>query len=440
MSLSKDTICVGINKSISVDVIFDYPEVVEKIAISRKNSNGITTLYENVQASEISGTTYSFKYSVTSEDRDDFNFIFLAINTQGRAVAIKTLLILIKPTLYASGLRMISKVTGKLLSPDHKPSLTSPNNTLKYDVGGTDLGIMWEMEPTRIGLFFGDTTGKDWIPTEEGGPGRASNWRSNVLAFSTDTDLDDGLTIDSWITDENGNAREIAYSAHNTSGTGDFTSIPTAAIRVGNVDYMHYMNVRTWQSTKGWDTNWSSMYISTDNGQTWERKEEIFFGELSHFAQVCYAKNGDGYVYMIGTQSGRYDNAYLARIQQDEMLRQDEYEYWNDDSGWLKNQEFMASPIFEAPVSEISLMYHEKFKMWLVTYLNQNNGIVFRYTKDLTGEWSDDINIVSGYEYGGMYSPYMHPLKSDGDRLYFLMSMWGYYNVYLMSVDMKLYE
>ena len=39
--------------------------------------------------------------------------------------------------------------------------------------------------------------------------GNGSNWRSNVLAFSSDTELTDGLKIDSMLLDADGKALEV---------------------------------------------------------------------------------------------------------------------------------------------------------------------------------------------------------------------------------------
>lgn len=51
----------------------------------------------------------------------------------------------------------IARVTGSIINGENFPS---PNNTAtKWNVGGTDLGIIWEMQPGKYGIFFGDTLG-----------------------------------------------------------------------------------------------------------------------------------------------------------------------------------------------------------------------------------------------------------------------------------------
>lgn len=80
----------------------------------------------------------------------------------------------------------IARVTGNSLTGETTPN---PNQTAKnYDVGGTDLGIMWAMGHGKIGLFFGDTFGRDWTVDDNG-----KDWRSNVLAFADKKDVSKGL-------------------------------------------------------------------------------------------------------------------------------------------------------------------------------------------------------------------------------------------------------
>jgi hypothetical protein len=344
-----------------------------------------------------------------------------------------------------SNVKMISRVTGAPLPGE---SLLSPNRTAeKYDVAGTDLGIFWAIDKSHVGIFFGDTNGAGFVVGEKGG-GNGSNWRSNVVAYSDDTNLDDGLTINNMTVDSSGKAAEICAGAKNNPGKYN-TSIPTAAIRVGGVDYVHYMNIYEWAGQNGrWLTNFSSIYASSDNGKTWLRKKEVTFKPDSKFSQISYAVRGS-FVYMVGTLAGRGSAAYLARIGKKDMLNVSNYEYWNGVSKtWVKNNEDAATPIIEGPVGETSLIYHEKYKRWIIAYSYDSayeknpkekfHAIVYRDAKALNGVWSDLKILATESTYAGLYSPYFHPLKNKGDKLYFTMSMWKPYNVYLMSADIRL--
>src|SRR5690606_27260347 len=60
-----------------------------------------------------------------------------------------------------------------------------------WDIGATDLGIMWDDGTGNVLTAFGDTFA---VP---GGSGAGTgNWRSNVLLRSSDTDLSDGMAFD----------------------------------------------------------------------------------------------------------------------------------------------------------------------------------------------------------------------------------------------------
>lgn len=340
----------------------------------------------------------------------------------------------------------LSRVTGNSLPTDTFPN---PNNTaVKYDVGGTDLGIMWQMKNKQTGIFFGDTNGEDFIPFKNGGGGNGRNWRSNVLAFSSDLNLEDGLTISDMIVDKNGHAEEIVAGGK-ANPTVYQTSIPTGAIHANGADYVHYMNIYQWDNPDGrWPTNFSSVYASYDDGKTWQRKKELTFDKESKFSQVCYAKK-DGIVYMIGTLSGRGAPGYLARFKEKDIENLSKYEYWNGNTHkWVTGDEKAATTILQAPIGEASLLYREGFKRWILMYIYdykhdvnpvvKRHAIVYRDTKDLRQGWSKVKVLTTSEQYPGLYSPYLHPAKNKADKIYFTMSLWGPYNVFLMRADIGL--
>jgi len=325
--------------------------------------------------------------------------------------------------------KRIARVTGKSLPGENLPN---PNRTdEQYDLGGTDLGIAWEMGKGRVGFFFGDSYGSDFKVVKEGGPGKAGNWRSNVLGISTDHKPEDGVLFDTML------YRQVIHSPHITNGTGSHTAIPTAAIHISGVDYVHYMDVRKWGKPGAWITNFSALYSSSDQGRSWYPCKEVRFAATSNFGQVAYAKK-DGYVYMIGTAPGRWGAAYLSRFREKDILNQPGYSYWNKERGWVLNDEASATPVIDAPAGELSLVYHSRFKRWIVTYLNEKKRqLVMRDAAEASGPWSEEKILATAAEYPGLYGAFMYPVKPDGDELYFLMSMWGPYNVFLMKADLK---
>jgi len=339
--------------------------------------------------------------------------------------------------------RMIARVTGDSL-PGEK--LLHPNNTgPDFDVYGTDLGLMWHMHGDRVGIFFGDTSGEGFVINKNGGNG--TNWRSNVLAFSSDTDLADGLHIDSMLLDNEGKALEVCPGGK-TNPEVYQTSIPTSAIRAGKTDCIHIMNIYDWGAPHGrWLTNFSTIYVSDDDGATWSRCDDVTFDPDSHFSQVAYAKR-DGWIYMLGTQSGRGDDAYLARFREKDLRNMKAYEYWNGETKkWISGNEKAATPVLNGPVGEASLMWHKKFKRWILTYNYDPNydesprtkahAILYCTSHDLIN-WSEPKVLAKAEEFPALYCAYMHPLMDNDDKLWFIMSMWGPYNTFLMCADMKL--
>jgi hypothetical protein len=318
----------------------------------------------------------------------------------------------------------IARVTGKTPAGEFIPN---PNQThSNYKVDATDLGIMWDAGGGTIMCVFGDTFGNGWTGPGAGGP----DWRSNVLAKSTDTNLADGLTFSTMIQDTPGHAKQIIYSAHDTSGTGDFTAIPTAGVTVGSRHYIHYMQIRSWDGAGRWTTNFSEIAYSDDGGQNWT-KSGVKWSGTSKFAQAAYIKSG-GYVYMFGTPSGRFGSVFLARVTEANMLNKASYQYWNG-SSWVTNNEGAAVAIIAGPVGEISVVYNTKYQKYILGYLNEQRAeVVFRDSASLTGGWSVENVVAPATVYPGLYGCFIHPWSNTGDDLYFLMSQWDPYNVFLM--------
>ena len=375
---------------------------------------------------------YIFNYTIQKTDPQKFRLVLAAFYKDGNMSKELSLNVDNRWGFFIRNVTRIARVTGSIINGENFPS---PNNTAtKWNVGGTDLGIIWEMQPGKYGIFFGDTFGYDFKPNPANPGPNGGSWRSNVLAFSEDNDLEDGLSFSNMVTDDKGYAREIIYGGKDSSGNGDWTSIPTAAIRANGIDYVHYFNMRNWT---GWVTNYSGIYKSADNGLTWAKCKDITFSSYSFFGQVGYFKK-DGYVYMIGTQTGRDSNAKLARFHETDIENKTAYEYWNASTNqWIKGNENEATVLIEDKVGELSFIYNETHKKWIIAYFNADRyNITMRTAEDITGPWSEPYELANGREYAQLYGSYIHPLSVTGDNLYFTMSMWMPYNVFLMKAEL----
>ncbi|MBQ4280190.1 MAG: DUF4185 domain-containing protein [Rikenellaceae bacterium] len=418
----------GMPEDVQVPVALDGTQRIGQLYV-RVESAGCKT--ERFVPGESLQFPYHYKCTISPADADTVRLVFHACYEDGTVSPDEIVRIDNRADLVPSGLARVARVTGRT---PYGETLPNPNRTdERFDVGGTDLGIIWAMDDRRVGILFGDSYGSDFEHPAGGEP-TGSNWRCNLLAFSGDHDLEDGLTITDMMSDAQGRAAEVVHARKDKSGRGDWTAIPTAAIRAAGTDYLHYMMVRRWGGPKDWDTNYSALCRSTDGGRTWQ-PTSVRYDSLSHFAQVAYACR-EGYVYMIGTQSGRSGSAYLARCREADMEVPGAYHYWNGARGWVAGDEQAATPVFNDTTGEISLMYHKKYDRWIVLYFcKRRYAIVMRDAASVAGPWSRAKVVASGREYPQLYGSYLHPWKDDEDRVYFLMSMWKPYNVFLMRLD-----
>lgn len=415
-------------KTASAVLSFKNLNAIDYILVRKSGGNSYAVKIEQAELS----SPYVFSYSIQKSDPESFNLLLNAYYQDGNVSKEFSLNIDNRWGFFIRKVTRIARITGTTMSGE---TFVSPNNTaVKWNVGGTDLGIIWEMEPGKYGLFFGDTFGRDFKPNAANPGPNGGSWRSNVLAFSDDHDLEDGLSFKNMATDGRGDAREIVPGGKDISGNGDWTSIPSAAIRANGADYVHYFNIRNWT---GWITNYSGLYKSVDNGQTWSRCAGVSFSSSDNFGQAGYFKK-DGYIYMVGTRPGRDSNARLARFREADIESPDHYEYWDSSTGlWIKGDENKATNIINDQVGELSFIYNETHKKWIIAYFNAARyNITMRTAEQITGPWSEPYELAAGKEYAQLYGSFFHPISVTGNNLYFTMSMWMPYNVFLMKAEL----
>ncbi|SDE56024.1 DUF4185 domain-containing protein [Rhodococcus tukisamuensis] len=303
----------------------------------------------------------------------------------------------------------------------------------RWQVNSTDLGITWESGPGEVSVVFGDTFGKGWTPPGANG----SDWRSNVLGHSTDRDLSDGMTIDSMVQDSRCHAVEVLGSRKVKNW--ETTTIPTSGFAIGDRQYMSYMSVRRWSMVPGmWYTNRGGIAYSDDRGQTWTKDPyanwENLFGR-NHFQVASMVPAGD-HVYMFGTPNGRLGTVALARAPKDQVLNKSAYQYWVDGT-WSPVGEASPTPVMSGTAAELSVRYDAERDLWQMSYLDTVAGaIVLRQADSPQGEWTAGVPMVRAADYPKMYGGFIHPWSTEDD-LYFTMSEWDSYNVYLMHAKLN---
>ncbi|RMI34420.1 DUF4185 domain-containing protein [Nocardia stercoris] len=301
---------------------------------------------------------------------------------------------------------------------------------VRWQVNATDLGIMWQTKPGEIATVFGDTFGKGWQVNTVGGPDE--DWRSNVLGYSTQTDLSKGLTIERMVQDSKCHAAELLDSRKLKNF--ETTVIPTSGFALGNRQYLSYMSINKWSRIPGmWWTNRGGLAYSDDDGQTWVKSQHAvwdnMFG-LDRFQVAAMVPHG-AYVYMFGTPNGRVGNIGLARVPTAEVLNKTAYQYWVNGT-WAPTAENSASPILPGIAGELSVRYDESSGHWQMVYLDPAaHSIVLRIADEPQGNWSDEVPLVDTNDYPKSYGGFIHPW-STGNDIYFTISAWDTYNVYFM--------
>jgi hypothetical protein len=434
-SVQENNVSSDVNGKVEINITFTGLDGIVYLAIRK---SGAGSFSEQVNKNQLSNS-YQYIYNIQDDDPATFQLVLHVHYSDGTDSQNTNVVVTNEKGAADSGTRAklvvkkiirIARVTGGAIFGEGFPS---PNKTDQvWDVGGCDLGIIWEMDPGKYGIFFGDTFGSDFKPNPANPGPNGSNWRSNVLGFSTNTDLDQDIVFDSMATGIDGKAKELLPGAK----TGSTSSIPTAAIRANGVDYVHCFKVDSWNPNL--ITQYSTLYKSKDEGQTWSRVQGVTFSSSSRFALVGFFKK-DGYVYMIGTPAYRNRPAYLARFKEADIEHISNYEYWNGtNKEWVKGDENQATVLIDATVGELSFIYNETYKKWIIAYFNAAEyNITMRIAEDITGPWDTKFVLATGADYPQLYGSYFHPLSTKGDYLYFTMSMWEPYNVFLMKVELS---
>ena len=331
-----------------------------------------------------------------------------------------------------SGLTEIAQLTG----PD------AMNDTAAVSVAGTDLGSMTNVGD-RTYFFFGDTFGER-DPESIGGQG--GFWRSNVAAWTTDDDPSDGIEFEGWVEDDIGLAGALIEGEHDANGAeGEVTKIPTYGFAIGETIYVSYMSVRFWGEPGAWDANRAALIVSRDGGESWAPVNGVEWPGDSNFVQFATAEvheGGEDWIYFWSIPSGRFGGVQLMRVRATEgaVEDQDAYSYFAGVDGetprWSSDLED-AETVVEGTIGELSVMWSTYLDRWIMTYSDAGNAYI-REGVTPWGPWGQAIELVSGAEYPGLYSPYLNPryVSDDGSTIYFTLSLWGPYNVFWFSADL----
>lgn len=332
----------------------------------------------------------------------------------------------------------------------------------RFAISGTDVGTAWNNGAGQTLMAFGDTFGNCAVAGHQ--------WRHNVLLRTSDTDLADGLTVADGVPGDPTSGSSVAADRPRVARqmidaigweNVEVTTIPTAGIAIDGTQYLNYMSVRKWGPAGVWDTNFSAIATSSDNGQTWTTATDtlrINVGATiptpsglpavnagnARFQQSAYvAGHGAdrGWIYQFGTPNGRFGAACLARFRPTDILDLDRYQYWTG-TEWADSIDALATApraqVLGAPVTELSVAWSERLGKYLMLQ-SPPTGLQMRTAEHPEGPWSAPTTLVRPTY--GIYAPMMLPqspaLLGTGPELYFNGSLWNDYNVVLMRTTLR---
>lgn len=329
----------------------------------------------------------------------------------------------VNPIPVLNGWRGLPQLPGSTQAVFQMTGMDSPNRTQNVNVLGTDLGVMWDDGRGGMITAFGDSAGLG-LPNLLTGSMWA--WTSNVLFRSTTTDPSKGIYFDSVVPNP--------LPSPKIPGI-EISLIPTAGISVGGVQYMSMMSVRTWGDHGKWETNFATLAVSGDGGQTWAQLPTTRRANVDgheRFQQNAFLKTG-GFVYRYGTPAGRDQAGFLSRVPEAAIADLDAYEYW-DGKEWKHNDPLASAPIV-GNVGELSVQWNDHLGQFVMLTTDQANSVVLRTASAPEGPWSPPRVLVEARDLPTAYAPMIFPYQT-GDDLYYLLTVHSQYNVLLMRTPL----
>ena len=255
----------------------------------------------------------------------------------------------------------VAQITGET---DRQLGTPTKNQTIsRYGLWGTDLGASFEHEGKLV-FLFGDT----W-PSEGNTPYRTVD--SDSVAFSEDTNPDDGLTLD------------FVKAADGKYHTVNVPGIPFAAFAVpnGGFSYGGYMYAFFTTDIEGSPigiTMGRCVLLRSKDAKKWELVSTISTGKFINVSpQIVDAASvpglpvKEGKVLLMWGASREYrrSNPYLAYMPVDDKIGDRAgIRYWAGENQWHRD-ESEARALFHHPmIGEISVAWCEPIKRWLMTY------------------------------------------------------------------------
>ena len=328
------------------------------------------------------------------------------------------------------GVKQVGQITGA----------EAPGKTTQWGVGFCDLGSMFEFNG-KVWFTFGDTFASRPAGATGGG---GDGWRSNVMAWTTDTNPANGITLEGMITDGMGVAKELLPSKK--VDFLEMTVIPTHGFAANGAMYLHWMSVKHWGIPGEWVVNGAGLAKSTDEGNTWTVLDSPRWSGKSGFVQIApyhVIEDGVDTLYVWGITHGRFGGVSLAKVPAALVDDATAWRYYTgtDASGapqWSADYA-AATLVLDDQVGELSVVWNRYLSRWIMTYSKAGN-VVIREGLTPWGPWGKAIVVVNRADVPGLYAPFMlDRYAQDGGRvIYFTLSIWDPYEVFWYRAELDM--
>ena len=345
------------------------------------------------------------------------------------------------------------------------------NHTIeRFSIGGTDLGMSINIPNGDTLLLFGDTFSQETPKSDISG-----GWRTGAILRTSDTDLSDGLQIDSaWTRWGFKNFCFAENPVDSTHDNGEGSRIYVGGVEVNGNLYAFCFSWNSAAESPLDRANYGTFIKSTDEGVTWERVPDLTFVGYSYdkgpggsgitvaemenvvnrglkgernvynidikaheaygFTQIYPVDGKDGYIYFFGRGGHPGVGLRLARVSKEEFENFKAIEYLigyeNDGSPiWGKNPND-AILILEGRNRNSSVIYNKYAQKWVLGYLNCHEvskyPLEVRHCDNIWGPYSEpSILFENAGENRNHYGVYMNERwVDDKGNYYFIYSRW----------------
>lgn len=327
-------------------------------------------------------------------------------------------------------------------------STTTGDATERFGFRGTDLGYFAPTNHGYVTSIFGDTF--------NGARPGSGGWRSPVILRTSNRDLDKGVKWDNAV----GGARAkeaVPYTHQSKSDAmareGDgFTNIPNDMVHLPDGRWLlSTFAVRSWDSQGeggSWLTWANHFWTSTDtHGENWSHARWVDLNNRpmkfdnndgqgwDKFQNCSLVLWDDGYLYMFGTQSGRYKGGgiYLARVKWQDWARLGAWQFWTwTGSQWAWKQwstckpgKILSTALPGGAIGEINAQVIDGVVVLAYAdYSISGGAVVTRTAVHPANVWTAPQIHATQRDIPALYAPSIHPY-STLDKPYAHVSQWN---------------